>query len=109
VTPYAMPPAVPTPALPLAVYGGSYRNDYVGKAVVAEEGDGLTLRLGPNGSVTFPLKHFDRDIFLIYPSEEAPTLPCVVRFAIGPGQKADQVMIDVFSTVGQGVLERMGP
>jgi CubicO group peptidase (beta-lactamase class C family) len=104
--PFAKPPASPSPALPPAAYVGTYENAYVGPAVVSQRGDALTLTLGLGEGITFPLKHFDRDLFLFFPSEEAPTLPYAVRFAIGPDQVASAVTIDAFNENGQGVLLR---
>lgn len=104
---YGAPPSLPTPALPLAAYAGSYANDYLGKAVVVAEADGLTLKLGPDGSKSFPLKHFDRDVFVWYPAAEMPDVPSGVTFLIGPDQKASQVTLEAVNDDGQGVLNRL--
>jgi CubicO group peptidase (beta-lactamase class C family) len=105
--PFAKPPASPSPALPLAAYAGTYENAYVGPAVVSQRGEVLHLTLGPGEGITFPLQHFDRDLFLFFPAAETPTLPSGVRFAIGPDQVASAVTIDAFHENGQGVLVRI--
>ena len=60
-------PSPATPALPAAAYTGAYANDYVGAATVTAEGDALVLKVGPDGKTVYPMTHFDRDLFLIYP------------------------------------------
>jgi len=40
-------PANPAPALDLAVYAGTYTNDYFGDAVIVRQRDGLMLKIGP--------------------------------------------------------------
>ena len=47
---YAVKPASPAPALPLSAYAGTYANDYLGDAVVAEANGCLVLKLGPDGA-----------------------------------------------------------
>ncbi len=104
---YAAKPATPSPALPLSSYAGTYANDYLGKAAVAEKDGGLVLKLGPDGAKSRPLTHFDRDLFIYYPTAEMPDMPFAVTFAIGPDQKASQVTIDDLNDDGQGVLARV--
>jgi len=104
---YAVPPAPPSPARPLAAYVGRYANDYIGEAVVSAVGDALTLAVGPGGVHVYPLHHFDRDLFLSYPSAETPDVPSAVRFTIGPDGKAMDVTIDSLDEVGLGTLKRV--
>ncbi|ODT15692.1 MAG: serine hydrolase [Kaistia sp. SCN 65-12] len=103
---YAKLPQPATPALPGAAYAGLYDNAYVGDAVVAEEGGALVLRLGPEGSHRYPLKHFDRDIFLAFPDADMPDTPSAVRFAVGPDGMADAMTIEFLDGSGLGRLER---
>lgn len=104
---YAEPPQPATAALPLSAYAGRYRSAYVGDAVVTEAGGGLTLALGPDGARTYPLKHFDRDLFLAYPAAETPDWPSAIRFAVGPAGEADAVTIEFLDDAGMGRLERV--
>ena len=46
---------------------GPTANGFVGDAVVAEENGGLVVKLGPDGAMSYPLTHFDRDLFIYYP------------------------------------------
>jgi CubicO group peptidase (beta-lactamase class C family) len=104
---FATPPSPPTPALPLAAYAGTYANDFVGEAVVAEENGGLVVKMGPGGAATFPLIHFDRDIFIYYPTPEWPDVPVAVTFAIGPDGKAATVAFEDLDASAPGGLRRI--
>ena len=89
-------------------YLGSYANDYIGDAKVVETDGGLALVVGPNGAKTYPMTHFDRDIFLVHASPETPHVPSAVKFSIGSDGKAEAVTIDFLNDVGLGVLKRAG-
>jgi hypothetical protein len=56
--------------------------------------DGTLL---PRGVHVYPLSHFDRDLFIGYPSAETPDLP----------GKAMDVTIDRLNDVGLGALKRV--
>jgi CubicO group peptidase (beta-lactamase class C family) len=99
-------PSPATPALPAAAYTGAYANDYVGTATVTAEGDALVLKVGPGGKTVYPMTHFDRDLFLIYPDQEMADMPSPVTFAIGPDGKAASLTIDNLNVNGLGVLVR---
>jgi hypothetical protein len=103
---YAKKPAPATPALPAAAYVGTYANDYVGPATVTAEGETLTLAVGPQGNTVYPMTHFDRDLFLIYPDPEMADTPSPVTFVIGPDGKATVITIDNLNGNGLGVLAR---
>ena len=107
VAEFAHVPPTPSAALPLADYAGTYASDYLGQAVVSEKDGGLVLALGPKGIKSFPLTHFDRDIFLYYPAAETPTLPVPVQFTIGPDNKATGVSVGGFADSDQGPLKRV--
>ena len=99
-------PSPATPALPASAYTGAYANEYVGAATVTADGDTLTLKVGPGGKTVYPMTHFDRDLFLIYPDPELADMPSPVTFAIGPDGKASAITIDNLNTNGLGVLAR---
>jgi len=104
---YGTPPASSSPALPLTAYAGTYQNDYLGSATVAAGDSTLTLKLGPRGAKSYPLTHFDRDLFVYFPDAETPDVPSAVTFQIGPDRKASQVTIGNLNDNGQGVLARV--
>ena len=95
-----------SPPLPAASYAGTYRNDFVGTAVVAEEGGKLVLKLGPRLRA-FPLAHFDRDTFTYQPEGEMAAGPSGVTFRIGPDRVADVVTIENLDVHGSGTLTRV--
>ena len=103
---FAKPPENATAPLALSAYTGAYANDYVGEAVVTEEGGALMLALGPDGVKRFPLRHFDRDTFVFAMSEEYPDLMSPAVFAIGPDGTAASLAIDDFAVAGAAVLPR---
>ncbi|MCA0249971.1 MAG: serine hydrolase [Proteobacteria bacterium] len=102
---YATLPASRAAALPVAAYVGDYSNDYVGNARVVESGGALYLLLGPAGK-RFPLTHFNRDVFVYSPMQEAPKARIGVSFLIGPDGKAAQVTIEDLDEYGLGTLKR---
>lgn len=103
---YATKPEPATPALPAAAYTGTFANAYVGDGVVSADGDTLTLAVGPGGKTVYPMTHFDRDLFLIYPDPEMADTPSPVTFAIGPDGKAAAITIENLNSNGLGVLAR---
>lgn len=107
MAPYASPPASSTPALPLSSYVGTYSNSYVGDVRVVETGGLLALLLGPAGK-RFPLKHFNRDLFLYAPFAESPGLMVAVTFLVGPDGKAAQITLENLDSDGMGTLKRTG-
>lgn len=106
---YASPPRPATPALPASAYVGRYANTYAGEATVSESGGVLTLALGPNGAMRFPLRHFDRDLFLYFPSAEMPDVPAALRFAVGPDGRATALTAESLDENGLGTLARVTP
>jgi hypothetical protein len=103
---YGHPPANRSPALPLSSYAGVYANDYLGTVSVAEADGGLVLKLGPGGARSFPLTHFDRDLFVYRPNEEMPDLPVAATFTIGHDRQASTLTLADLNDNGQGVLTR---
>lgn len=57
-------PAHPSPPSPFAVYTGEYANEAYGKVLVEAEGDRLRIIAGP-AKIALPLRHWDRDIFML--------------------------------------------
>jgi CubicO group peptidase (beta-lactamase class C family) len=103
---YRKEPAGKTPPLSAASYAGTYQNDFVGDAVVANEDGGLVLELGPKLR-SFPLAHLDRDTFTYRPEGEMATRPGGVTFRIGPARVADAVTIENLDVHGSGTLKRV--
>ncbi|MDF2621113.1 MAG: beta-lactamase [Xanthobacteraceae bacterium] len=103
---YAAPAGGALPAAPLKAYEGRYANAYVGAAEVAAVGDKLELRLGPQGKARFPLTHFNRDVFIYYPTPELPDMPVGVNFSLDPDGTARAVTLEDLDGFGLGTLAR---
>ncbi len=104
---YASTPAPPTPALRSDAYVGRYANAYAGDALVANENGALVLKLGPNGARSYPMRHFDRDIFLTFPDAETPQRPSSVRFLVGSSGKASAMTVEQLDANGLGTWRRI--
>lgn len=105
---YAKAPAQATPQLANQAYLGRYANSFVGDANVVDVSGGLVLQVGPGGARSYPLQHFDRDIFLAFTSPEMPEMPSAVRFEVGPDGKSSAVVIESLDGNGLGRLTRVG-
>jgi CubicO group peptidase (beta-lactamase class C family) len=103
---YAVPPANPTPPLPLSAYTGTYASDLWGEIEVALADGGLVLHLGPH-QTPFGMRHWDRDTFLFQPTGENAYGPSGMMFEIGPDGQAARVTIEYFNIQGQGTLTRV--
>lgn len=103
---YAAPPTPRSAPLPLDVYAGRYANSYVGDATVSLQNGTLTLTVGPGGARSYPLRHFDRDLFVYFSNPETPDVPAAARFTIGPDGRAVEVQLESLNDVGLGTLQR---
>lgn len=103
---YARPVARPTAPLPAEAYAGAYGNDLFGRIRVAGAGPTeLILALGPQER-SFPLQHFDRDVFTFQPVGENAFGRSSVAFSFGADGKAASVTIENLNINGQGRFER---
>jgi CubicO group peptidase (beta-lactamase class C family) len=98
---YHKPPARRSPPLPLATYVGAYDNAYFGAIEVLEKEGGLRLRMGPK-PMAFPLRHWDRDVFLYQPVGEMAGGLSGVMFTVGPDRRGTGVVIENLDVHGQG-------
>ena len=103
---YAKPPAAPSPSFPPDTYVGAYRNDFFGDIEIAAPKGGLVLRQGPK-KTAFPMRHWDRDVFLYQPVGESAAGLSGVTFTVGPDQKANQVTIENLNIQGLGTFTRV--
>jgi Domain of unknown function (DUF3471) len=100
-TDYSKPPAAPGPALATSAYVRTYTNNFYGEIQVIEQGDGLAIVEGPL-KLTFPLKHYDRDLFTC--DSEGETTG--VTFTIGADGKATTVVVEDLNLQGDGTFKR---
>ncbi len=105
--PFATPPSPAAPPLALSAYTGTYRNDYVGDARIVESNGGLELRIGASEK-RFPLKHFNRDLFLYAPYAESPEWMVAATFSMGADGRASDLNLQSFDGDGRGTLARTG-
>jgi CubicO group peptidase (beta-lactamase class C family) len=98
------PPETPTPPRPLGDYAGVYHNDYWGPAIVTERDGALQLALGPKNQ-TFPLTHWDSDIFTFpLANENAP--PGTISKATFSGSPAITLNLEYYDTNKLGTFTR---
>lgn len=103
---YAHTPDPATPALPDSAYTGSYGNAYAGTAKITASDAGLVLHLGPH-DWSYPLRHFDRDLFLYVSDPETPEAPAALTFRIGPDGRARSLTAESLDSNGLGTFERV--
>jgi hypothetical protein len=106
MTGHLRPPARRSPPLPAAAYLGTYGNAYFGDIEVAEKDGTLVLRMGPKKS-SFPLRHWDRDVFVYQPAGEMAAGLSGVTFWVGPGRRGMKVVVENLDTHGQGTFLRV--
>src|SRR5262249_50208694 len=105
-TDYSKPPTKKSPPLPFETYVGTYRNDYFGNIEVVEKEGGLQLRMGPK-KTGFPLRHWDRDVFIYQPVGEMASGLSGVIFRIGPDSRATTVAVENLDIHDQGTFTRV--
>ena len=105
---YSRPPASPAPALANGAYVGSYLNNYFGEIQIIEANGGLAIVEGPQ-KLSFPLKHYDRDLFTYETIGENGTGATGVTFTIGADQKANTAVVESLNVRGEGVFKRIFP
>ena len=102
-TDYSKPPAAPGPALATSAYVGTYTNNLYGEIQIIEQGDGLAIVEGP-AKLTFPLKHYDRDLFTCDNTEGETG---GVSFTIGADRTATTVVVEDLNLQGDGTFKHL--
>ena len=103
---YLKPPAWPSPPLPSEAYVGTYDNAYFGAVEIVEKDGALFLRMGPK-ETSFPLRHWDRDMFIYQPVGEMASGLSGVTFWVGPEGRGMMVVVENLDTHGQGTFTRV--
>lgn len=103
----ATAPAAPAAALPHAAYLGSYDNAYFGPLRVAEKDGGLVAILGPK-DMTFALRHWDGNRFVLVPAGENAPLGSLsaVDFQVDAAGTAGTVTVELLNEYGLGSFQR---
>lgn len=100
-------PADPMPSRDPAAYTGTWHNRYSGPIEIAEDDDGLTLTQGPTDDPdTYPLEHWDGDVFTYLPIGENATVRTAVTFTIGPDGIASAMTVENLDLQHQGTFTR---
>jgi CubicO group peptidase (beta-lactamase class C family) len=100
-------PANPAPALDLAVYAGSYANDYFGDAVIVRQRDGLMMKIGP-AQVQYVFTHLDGNMFTFTPHSENASEGSIstATFTTDASGKVTRLTIELFDQTGIGTFKR---
>jgi CubicO group peptidase (beta-lactamase class C family) len=105
-TDYSKPPASPSASLARNAYLGTYHNSFFGEARIIEKDEGLALVVGPQG-LTFPLSHYDRDIFTFVTEGENAVGATGVSFSIGPDGRATAFLVENWDVDENGTFLRV--
>lgn len=95
------PPADPEPPKPLADYTGVYDNEYFGPARIEENDGELALVIGPDDR-TYPLTHWDGDVFTFPLSNENAPDGTISKAVFTP----DDVTFEYWDTNGLGTFRK---
>jgi len=87
-------------------YVGTFTNDFFGDIAIIEKDGGLAIVEGPN-KMTFPLTHYDRDIFTYETTGENAVGTTGVYFVLGADGKASSVRVENLDVDGSGVFTRV--
>lgn len=107
----AQAPSSPAAPQDLSVYAGAWENDYYGTAVVAVDGEGLVIEMGPDGDYTFPLEPWDGDTFAFVPDGENAPLGSLssATFTVPEGTASAETMtLAFFDETGLGTWTKTG-
>jgi CubicO group peptidase (beta-lactamase class C family) len=102
---YSNPPVSTTPQLANTAYLGTYTNSFFGDIQIIEKGDGLAVIEGPL-KMSFPLKHYDRDIFTYQTEGENAEGATGITFTVGSEGKATTLVIENLNVRGEGTFIR---
>jgi hypothetical protein len=102
---FSTPPDDPRPSADRAGYLGSYGNDYYGTVEIVEQGDGMAMVVGPEPK-TFPLTHYDGDIFSWKTIGENAIGLSSVTFTLDQDRKAAGMVVGQLDNLGAGRFAR---
>lgn len=103
---YVLPLPFTEPARDLQAYVGNYHNDYYGNASVVENGDSLTLTIGPR-KTEFQLRHWSADNFLYEPRGENAVRITGVSFGVTDSSQAERLRVEYLDQNLEGDFRRV--
>ncbi|WP_127792049.1 serine hydrolase [Agromyces sp. LHK192] len=92
----------------LDAYAGTWANPYFGDAVVTVEGEGLVVRLGPDGGYELELEPWDGDVFAFVPHGENAPWGSKSSATFDLAGIADTMNLQFFDANGLGTWTRLG-
>lgn len=105
-TDYAKPPEKASPALTLENYVGTYTNDFIGPIEIINQAGKLQMTQGPLKNHTYPLTHYDGNLFFYDTTGENEVGLSGVRFNVNANGKAITLWVENLDTYGMGSLLR---
>lgn len=90
----------------LQAYVGAYRNDYYGQVSVAQNGNALTLTIGPD-KTAYPLRPWNADEFLYEPQGENAVRITKVSFSVASSGKAERLRVEYLDQNREGDFLRV--
>ena len=103
---YSKSPASRSPALPNAVYVGTYDNDFYGPLEIVAQDGKLIMKQGPK-KLSYPLSHYDHDTFYYDTAGENAVGLSGVTFIIEGDGKASRVVVENLNKDGVGTFVRV--
>lgn len=96
---FSTPPADPFPAAAREAYLGRYANAYFGEVEIVAEDEGMAMVVGPK-RLSFPLAHYDRDIFTWETIGENAIGLSSVTFTLDQDRKASAMVVGQWDANG---------
>jgi CubicO group peptidase (beta-lactamase class C family) len=106
-TDYAKPLEKASPALTLENYVGTYANDFIGPIEIVNQVGKLLMTQGPLKNHTYPLTHYDGNLFFYNTTGENEVGLSGVRFNLDAKGKAATLWVENLDKYGMGTLKRL--
>jgi CubicO group peptidase (beta-lactamase class C family) len=85
------------PSLPIAAYGGTYRDAWYGDITIANTAGTLTMTFSHTPALTGALEHWQHDTFIVRWNDRELRADAYVTFALNPDGSIDQVKMKAVS------------
>lgn len=105
-TDYRTPPPNAAPAKADTAYTGTYANSFYGPATIASEGGKLVLKAGAGQKLTFPLTHYQGDVFSFDTVGENAVGLTGLTFTVGPDGRASSFVVEAWDHEDLGTFTR---
>ena len=105
-TDYTKPPLKPYPAFPLDTYAGTYVNDFIGSIEIVNQSGKLLMLQGPLKNHSYPLAHFDGNLFFYDTTGEDEVGLSGVFFSVDEKGEVTSLWVENLDQYGMGTLAR---